>query len=515
MRQAGGVWVLEEATGLLRALPARSWVVWLLGTLPFTWALVDFLLEMSASAFAAERLAGLSLLLAVLYVAKHVAQGLFSWDCLCVLRGERVALPDGRALARLALVQAAWQPWRMPALFVASMAIIPVPWVTAFLRNVGLAAVEHERGFVREAWRLGRGDTRAHSTALAILSLCWLMLFLNLLALWFVAPMLLKAFFGWQTEMIRLAGRVFNATTVLVTMVAAFAALEPVAGAMAAVRAFYAEARSSGADLRAGLRRVAAALVMAALLAGGVGAQQPVDKGQLDRNVDEVLRDAEFAWKLPAAERAKDQGSGAWLRDLFRTIAEWAQWVYEMYKKLFPDDPAGAMGAGGRWSVNAELVRWAMVGAAVLAGGCLLWILLARRKELRKKAEESAVAVVAAGPVDLTDENVSAAELVEDEWLRMADEMAGRGEFRLAMRALHLAGLRYLAEKGLVTLQPAKTGREYGGELARRLRDVPEAIAGYGQGLQQYEGVWYGFGAAGAESYQSLRGTWEEMRRHA
>jgi hypothetical protein len=97
----------------------------------------------------------------------------------------------------------------------------------------------------------------------------------------------------------------------------------------------------------------------------------------------------------------------------------------------------------------------------------------------------------------------------------MADQFASEGDFRLAMRAVHLAGLRYLGEKGLVTLQPAKTGMEYGRELARRLRDVPAAMDGFGSGLRQYEGVWYGFGTASAEPYQTLRGTWEEMRRHA
>jgi len=51
--------------------------------------------------------------------------------------------------------------------------------------------------------------------------------------------------------------------------------------------------------------------------------------------------------------------------------------------------------------------------------------------------------------------------------------------------------------------------------LARRLRDVPAALEGFGTGLRQYEGVWYGFGVAGAESYQALRMTWEEMRRNA
>lgn len=166
-----------------------------------------------------------------------------------------------------------------------------------------------------------------------------------------------------------------------------------------------------------------------------------------------------------------------------------------------------------RWSVNAQLLRWAMIGAAVIAAGCLVMILLTRRKAAKKAATAAAVAV--APTVNLEDESVSADQLVEDEWLRMADRFAAEGDFRLAMRALHLAGLRYLGEKGLVTLQPAKTGMEYGRELARRLRDVPVALEGFGAGLRQYEGVWYGFGAAGAESYQALRMTWEEMRRNA
>lgn len=511
----GGVWMLEEATGLLRELPARSWILWLCGTLPFTWVLIDFLLEMTRSAYGAERIVGMSLLLAGLYVAKHVAQGVFSRDCLQVLRGDAVTTPGWTALARLALVQAAWQPVRIPGLMLASIAVVPFPWVAAFLRNVGLSALERERGFVGEAWRLGRADTRAHSVALLILTLLWLLLFVNLLVLWIVVPMLLKSFFGLQTEIVRLAGRMMNASTILVTMLLAFAALEPVAGALAAVRAFYAQAARGGEDLRGALRRMAAGVMVGLLLLGAVGPvaaeEKPLDKVTLDRHIDDVLRDSEFAWKMPKGEG--DAGRGAWLRGLFDTLAKWFKWLYDFYKKLFPDDgPNGDLNAP-RWSVNAQLLQWAMIGAAVLAAGCLVMILLSRRKQAKKAASAAAVAV--APTVNLEDENVSAEQLVEDEWLRMADKFAAEGDFRLAMRALHLAGLRYLGEKGLVTLQPAKTGMEYGRELARRLRDVPAALEGFGNGLRQYEGVWYGFGAAEAESYQALRMTWEEMRRNA
>ncbi len=514
--------MLEEATGLLRALPARSWILWLAGTLPFTWVLIDFLMEMSHSAFGGERLAGRSLLLVVLYLAKHVAQGVFSRDCLQVLRGDPVTAPGMGALGRLALVQATWQPLRFLALPVASLAVVPFPWVVAFLRNVGLSAVERERGFTGEAWRLGRGDTRGHSVALLVLFLCGLLLFVNLMVMWFVVPMLLKSFFGLQTDMGRLAARMLNATTFLVTGIVTFAAMEPAAGALAAVRAFYARARSGGEDLRGALRRMAAGVLVGVLLLSGaapLAAQskpmdaqpKPMDAATLDRQIDDVLRDPEFAWKIPKAEKEKDKST--WLRDMLEAIARWAQWIFDWYKRLFPDEtPAGDIGTG-RWSVNAQLLRWAMIAAAVLAAGCLVMILLSRRKEAKGKG--AAAAVVEAAAVDLEDENVSAAQLVEDEWLRMADQCAAQGDFRLAMRAVHLAGLRYLGEKGLVTLQPAKTGMEYGRELARRLRDVPGALEGYGSGLRQYEGVWYGFGAAQAESYQSLRVTWEEMRRLA
>ncbi|MBI2685155.1 MAG: DUF4129 domain-containing protein [Acidobacteria bacterium] len=510
----GGVWMLEEATGLLREIPARSWTMWLAGTLPFTLLLIDFLMDMMRSAFSAEGIVSRSLVLTALFVAKHIAQGMFSRNCLQVLRGDSPDLPRASAVARLALVQAAWQPLRWPVLTIASIAVIPFPWVVAFLQQIGLSAVERERGFVRESWQLARAGTRADSVALLILTLCWLLLFVNLFVLWLFVPMLLKSFFGWQTEFGLLAARMMNATTFTVTVILTFAVMEPLFAAQAAVRAFYAQALRGGEDLRGALRRMAAGLLVGALLMSGAAPltaqEKPIDKAALDKRIDEVLRDSEFSWKMPKQEG--DKSDSQWLRGFFETIARWMQWLYDFYKKLFPDDPPNLETGNSRWSVNAQLLRWAMIGAAVLAAGCVVLILLTRRKEAKRKKTAEPVVVPA---IDLEDDSVSAGQLVEDEWLRMADQYASGGDFRLAMRAVHLAGLRYLGEKGLVTLQPAKTGMEYGRELARRLRDVPAALSGYGSGLRQYEVVWYGFGAAQADTYRSLRTTWEEMRRNA
>lgn len=516
--RASGIAMLEEATGLLRVLPARSWTVWLAGTLPFTWLLIDYLLVAGRSEVSDEQLAGNSILLGLLYVWKQVAQSWFSRDCLQILRGDALATPSATALLRTTLVQAAWQPFRFLGLFVAGLAVAPFPWAVAFFRNIGLAALDRERGFVREAWQVSRSDTRAHVLALLLLFLCGLLLFLNLVVLWFLAPMLLKAFFGMQTEAGRLALRLLNVTTVLSTAIVTTAILEPAANAIAAIRVFWVRSHQGGDDLRGALRRLAAGVALGTLLLSGVAAplaaqERPLDGQRLQREIQDVLRDPEFAWKSPGAH-SRSAVDTSWLRDFFAAVERWVRWIFDWYRKLFPDQEGGNGAGEGRWGINPEALQNAMLAvAAITVVVCLILLFRYRR---RKKSEVAPAASLATPiTVNLADESISAAQLAEAEWLQMAEDLAATGDYRRAVRALHLAGLRYLGESGWVTLQPAKTGREYGRELARRVRDVPVVIEGFGRGLRQYEGIWYGFDAPEAESYRALRETWQEMRRHA
>lgn len=515
----GGVWLLEEAAGLLRVLPARSWTLLLAGMAPFAFALIDFLMEMSRSAFAEERLVAKSLALAALFVWKHMAQAMFMADCLNILRGRPVALPAAASIARLALVQAAWQPWKIFALPGASLAVIPFPRLAAFFRNVGLSALERPRGFVGEAWQYGRGDVRSHSLALAILFPVWLLLFANLLSLWFIVPMLLKAFIGLQTDFSRIADRVLNVSTSTATMVIAFACVEPLVCAMAAVRAFYVQARAGGEDLFGSLRRIAAALLIGFALFGSAVAPplhaQEVSKpdaAALDREIDNVLRQPEFAWRMPRSEGQASETT--WLQRLFENIGRWLKWMFDLIRKLLPEPEPFARPPASNWSMSSSTLRWLMIAAGVLAVVCIVFLLFSRTREKNLPAIAPSPMPVAAA-VDLADEQINPEHRDEDEWLRLADDCARIGEFRLAIRALHLAGLRYLGGKGLVLLQPGKTGAEYRAELERRLRGEPAAVEAYSSGLHQYEIVWYGFHTAESGSYRTLRTTWEEMRRYA
>ena len=83
------------------------------------------------------------------------------------------------------------------------------------------------------------------------------------------------------------------------------------------------------------------------------------------------------------------------------------------------------------------LVVLALVVAAVAA-------FLAGR---RKKAIRAQPVKLAAAPIDIADESVTADQMPESSWLQLAEELLAKGDCRLALRALYLAGLNYLSDE--------------------------------------------------------------------
>lgn len=507
----GGVWLLDEAAGLLRAMPARVWTVWLAATLPFVWGVLDFIEQMGRSAFAAELLVPKTLGLVLLFWLKNMGQAYFVRECEGLLRGERPrAAPQD--WARAALVQAAVQPWRFVLLPLASLVVVPLPWLAGFFRYVGAAALERKDGILRAAWNAGRGNARAQTVGMTVLVILWMLLFVNLGALWFILPFLGKAFLGWESDFIRLAERLMNVITLLVTGVLAAFALEPLQNAMAAVRAFYLRAETDGEDLMSLLRRVAAALLLAAvLLPGSAQAQSSdaaknLDSAQLEQRIESVLRQPEFAWRMPKQEGA----SKGWVESLFRGVEQAINYLRDLYLAIFGGDEQDRAERDKGWGLSSQQLQWLMGLAGVMVtilAGMMLW---KARRSVRVAVSEAGAASTLTP--DLNDESLSPEMRAEQEWLRAAEEMFARGQHRLAIRALHLAGLRHLGERGWVTLQPAKTGQEYARELNRKLRDAPDATANYARGLRAYEEVWYGFADPSAEVFERVRTDWNTLR---
>jgi len=112
----------------------------------------------------------------------------------------------------------------------------------------------------------------------------------------------------------------------------------------------------------------------------------------------------------------------------------------------------------------------------------------------------------------LADENVLASQLPEEEWLKLAREQADRGDLRLALRALYLAGLAHLAARELVSLARFKSNRDYQLEVTRRARAQLELRRAFEENVAEFDRVWYGLYTVSHEAYARFHANLERMR---
>jgi hypothetical protein len=176
-----------------------------------------------------------------------------------------------------------------------------------------------------------------------------------------------------------------------------------------------------------------------------------------------------------------------------------------LFRRNAPSDPA----AGGDPAETLRRWMYALLAAMACAAALLVYSALRRRRP----KESAAIAEAPAIP-DLAAEDISAAQLPEDGWRGMAREFLDRGEYRLALRALYLAGLAFLADRQLILIHRGKTNRDYQKELERRARALPELQAVFGQSIALFESGWYGRREVDRESIAAFAADLDRMRAY-
>ena len=528
--------LLDEAAHRLRAAPAGTLGIYYGTTLPFVLATLYFWADMSRSADAAAREVGLSLGLALLFVLMKTGQVVFVARVRAGVAGQGAPRWTAGRLARVAFVQATWQPTGLFLLPVALVLFFPLGWTYAFYQNLtvcgdGEPSAVHP---VVRAWRHTLARPGQNHRALSVfwgLEFCaWLAFMVAMVTV----PNLLKTFTGEDNPITRSGGgAVFNSTFLAVSGALVYLAFNPLAKTFYVLRCFYADAQATGEDLLAELRALppvgrepaaATTTTAAAVLAAGLflafpaaaraAAPTPVpgptpavvrvensnaiSPTTMDRSVRDVLARREFAWRGPRADAPpeKDNGPGVIARFLAKVGETIDGWMKTL-RRWFGDreDPAARRShAGGLLPTFAGIalkpLLYALVAACVVVVAFLLyrgW----RSRRAKGALEGKELPATAAAP-DLADESVLADQLPEDEWLALARGLLARGERRLALRAFYLSALSSLGGRGLLGIARHKSNRDYQGELRRRARDRGALQAVFGQLVGRFERVWYG-----------------------
>ena len=521
----GAVELAEEAVHLLRLSPASPFLAYYTGSLPFVLGLLYFWADMSRNAYAPERLAGASLGLAVLFTWMKCWQSVFALQIRARISRTPTPKWSFHRAWRLVTTQALVQSTGFLILPLALIMLLPFGWAYSFFQSVLAQEYGDQysmKAAIRRSLRLSSLWPEQNHILLGVLLVFGLFVFLNLCVAILAIPYLLKKLLGVETVFSLGGMAALNTTFLAAALGLTYLCADPIVKTAYALRCFYGVSLETGDDIKASLRmlfshtkKMAAAiiLVICASSTGGLATVSPdarfvpdlalgasvLTPQQLDEAIAEAMTRREFTWRLPRERpiREADEAPG-----LFRTVLEWTgsvimkvreilsrlfDQIQTWWKRLSPQDRPVGKSSGSDWRTPVQALLLALLCVAACLGAVFLWRLWKRRKRTAAATVEEI-----AGAPDLTKDDLRPDLLPVDRWMSMAKQFIAEGSPRLAMRAVYLATLAHLAEKGMVLLAQYKSNRDYESELKRRAREHKELISSFSANVRSFDRAWYG-----------------------
>ena len=507
--------IIEEAVHLLRSAPGRLLAGYYVGSTPFVLGLMYFWADMSRSAKADEHCTMAALSLALLYVWMKFWHTVFAQQVRAHMSGELPCRWTLQRMISVAATQCLIQSTRFIVLPVAGVILIPYGFCYAFYQNAA-AYVEEDTQTITStckwAWRQAGLWPRQNHLLICIFWIFGVVVFLNVSFTAFIIPQMVKTLFGIDSIFTLSGIRMILNTTFWIAMLGTtYLCLDPFIKTVYVLRCFYGSALKSGDDLKMALNRAVVAgkkmamgmtivVLCAAPFTSFAVQPSPVSPEELDRAIEETLERREFAWRMPretiqeSEKEAKGPLAAAikWLLDglakVIRILEEWVTHFFEWLENLLPKGNKEAKQSDKSWmtSVRAVSILLLLLFLAVLT---FVFFRIWRRHH---PGSIEAVAASVSPTPDLNDESTKADDLPANRWLVLAEELTTKGELRLAMRALYLATLAYLAEHHMITIEIYKSNREYEQELKRRAHEREELLTIFAKSLNLFERVWYG-----------------------
>ena len=525
--------ILEEAFHLLRSIDVKYFLILFLGTTTFAGGLLFFIADMSRSGLARETVIPSSIGVTMLYFWMRFCQVKFCeglWRT--INHGSAVSISGTlkfRNLSALLLMQA----FHMPLMLAGLLFVIPLGWIIATFQNFTVLAFTKDfgrrsfQGLLKSSLRNSHYEWGQNHGILVVLLIVSLFVWLNIVGTCLGLATFGKAFFGIESAFtLSPLAALLNSTFFIGTLLLAYLLISPVMKAVYVLRCFYAESRVTGEDLLSRLAscrairksssrensmrdkasQVFIIAVIFCFLPGWVGAlsaDENPSSHAFESELSEIFKQKKYQWQLSrrVGTELADSEEG-WLARRMRELAESTQellrsidqWFDQMMEKA-TRDAAGASGGSSSDSLKGfeGLKSTFSLGLIAVVVGLILWLAFLLYRKYRDTSGNQKLENIPAEVVDLQSEDIVASQLPEGEWMRLAREQISKGDRRLAIRALFLATLANLGEKGVIMIARFKSNRDYRRELELKLRKKSELRTAFDENTTLFEESWYGW----------------------
>jgi hypothetical protein len=344
---------------------------------------------------------------------------------------------------------------------------------------------------------------------------------LNIGAVLLLLPFLLKTLFDIETPFSLSASNFANTTFFALVWCLSYLVIDPVMKTAYVLRCFYAESVRTGDDILQSIRRAGIPSIIALTLTllfihalpvhadnkfPGQADQEAafsiaVNPAELDRAIDSVLKNPEYAWRMPREknEAAENKNSfiGRVISSIGDTVTDWLKKAWDWMKKFrkFWDRLISWIMPNSSNSLSEKNKNLTTAAKIMIISGLAFIALIACYLVIRTLREHAAFRIKApAEPAvipDITSTDTIATDLSRDGWLEMARDLRERGDLRLSLRAFYLSTLSFLSEHELILIARYKTDSDYASELRRKTR-ASALYEPFNESIKIFQQSWYG-----------------------
>ncbi len=555
-RERSSLQILEEAFHLLRTASVVNLWLFYLGAVPFVAAFLYFIADMSRSTFAARDAVPAAMLMVAAFFWMKYCQARFCAALWATINPGQTVKRKGWQRFRYTAALWCLQSFAGLALLLGLFFLIPAAWIIAGLQNITVLAFTQDygrqplRNLFSHSLRCAHYEWPQNHGILVILGFVGLFMWMNILATCLFVPMFAKSFLGIESMFTtNPEAAVQNSTFIIGTLLINWLVLSPVMKAVYVIRCFYAESRNTGADLLSRLEscrekrereqrrersrrnsNAAAILIGIGLLFSHLGAstaiaageEEPTSARQLEEAISGTMEQKKYQWKISrhafADENPEDQN---WVSRKLTELADSVEalgkrirkWWKSVNERFFKEDPIKRKSGGGSELKYQGLGSTMSIFLIIIVAGLLAWLVfvLVKNYKVRTTIEDGDSGF--SGIIDLESEDIVASQLPEDEWMRLAQEQISKGETRLAIRALFLASLAHLGDRGMLKIERFKTNRTYRRELELRVRHRSKLREAFEENTNLFERVWYGLHEIGNDAVDHFMGNYNEISR--